>query len=241
MVNNFVTSSLPPEPTWWVNFCLETEHPLFIIPASAVRSQLQVALNGHPPVKMGRSTYPKRYYNRDGFFPRSRDYMELPIGTESLLLNPPVEPGPVRVIYNRLTGALVGVLAYPYKKDSTFIVSNFSPQVRLNWAYDANERWWVSRRPGAPPIYFAFGASKSASAPPRGEAWKSIFDGAKSGTLNTKQSKAFQLHLPLKSCRHMDKGGIQIGHLDRGYLPHPTTIRKVIQDWSIRRAGRSPG
>jgi hypothetical protein len=39
----------------------------------------------------------------------------------------------------------------------------------------------------------------------------------------------------------MDKGGIQIGHLDRGYLPHPTTIRKVIQDWSIRRAGRSPG
>jgi hypothetical protein len=34
----------------------------------------------------------------------------------------------------------------------------------------------------------------------------------------------------------MDKGGIQIGHLDHGYLPYPTTMRKVIQDWSIRRA-----
>ena len=39
----------------------------------------------------------------------------------------------------------------------------------------------------------------------------------------------------------MDKGGIQIGHLDRGYLPHPTSMRKVIQDWSIRRTDRSRG
>ena len=38
-----------------------------------------------------------------------------------------------------------------------------------------------------------------------------------------------------------DKGGIQIGLLGHGYLPHPITVRKVIQDWSIRRADRSPG
>jgi hypothetical protein len=72
--------------------------------------------------------------------------------------------------------------------------------------------------------------------------------------LNTKQSMALQLqaynsrekpvtkallhppdghsdarisvHLPLKSCRHMDKGGIRIGHLDRGYLPHPTRFER---------------
>jgi hypothetical protein len=39
----------------------------------------------------------------------------------------------------------------------------------------------------------------------------------------------------------MDKGGIRIGHLDHGYLPHPTSMRKVIQDWSIRRADRLRG
>ena len=33
------------------------------------------------------------------------------------------------------------------------------------------------------------------------------------------------VHLPLKSCRSMDKGGIQIGLLGRGYLPHPTLER----------------
>ena len=38
-----------------------------------------------------------------------------------------------------------------------------------------------------------------------------------------------------------DKGGIQIGLLGHGYLPHPITVRKVIQDRSIRRADRSPG
>jgi hypothetical protein len=38
-----------------------------------------------------------------------------------------------------------------------------------------------------------------------------------------------------------DKGGIQIWHLGRGYLPHPTTMRKAIQDWSIRHADRSRG
>jgi hypothetical protein len=37
----------------------------------------------------------------------------------------------------------------------------------------------------------------------------------------------------------MNKGEIQIGQLDHGYLPHP--MRKVIQDWSIRRTDRSPG
>ena len=39
----------------------------------------------------------------------------------------------------------------------------------------------------------------------------------------------------------MDKGGIRTGHLDHGYLPHPTSMRKVIQDWSIRRTDRSRG
>ena len=44
----------------------------------------------------------------------------------------------------------------------------------------------------------------------------------------------------LRSLVGMDKEGIQIGHLDRGYLPHPTsTMRKAIQDWSTRRADRS--
>jgi hypothetical protein len=42
---------------------------------------------------------------------------------------------------------------------------------------------------------------------------------------------------PPRSPVGMDKGGIQIGHLDRGYL----TMRKVIQDWSIRRPDRSRG
>jgi hypothetical protein len=42
---------------------------------------------------------------------------------------------------------------------------------------------------------------------------------------------------PLKSCRFMDKGGIHIGQLDHGYLPHPTTMRKVIQDVGISEVG----
>jgi hypothetical protein len=32
-----------------------------------------------------------------------------------------------------------------------------------------------------------------------------------------------------------------LGLLGHGYLPHPTTVRKVIQAWSIRRADRSRG
>ncbi|KAN0072638.1 hypothetical protein V8E54_009567 [Elaphomyces granulatus] len=49
------------------------------------------------------------------------------------------------------------------------------------------------------------------------------------------------LSISRRSVVGMDKGGIQIGHLGRGYHPHPTTMRKVIQDWSIRRAGGSRG
>ncbi|KAN0070356.1 hypothetical protein V8E54_011225 [Elaphomyces granulatus] len=115
--------------SYFTNPCLSDDDPLRRIPAEVVRDQVSLT-RGQQPINIGKSQYPKPYYNDQDFFPPSNSYLELPLDDPNKYLvaityiyPQNLKPGPARVIYDNTTGEIMGVIAHASMHDRTFMLA----------------------------------------------------------------------------------------------------------------------